>query len=380
MESFNGMLLAVVGISALTFIALFGQLPALTKSPIGWMYRMLCIHVPGGMKAADRRISGGAVAARLSRLNEYLFYEKNPIVLIVFLFVLTGSSLLFLCHGPSLLPWHLLLPVPILLGLPYYFTYLCVTDRKHMIVPKNHEARIKDYPFDHLLYRPGVVCSTCNLIKPARSKHCSFCRGCVAKCDHHCPWINNCVGRGNHRYFLALLLSLTTLQAYGAYLSWYILKPYYNPLQGVSWLSAEYWDDLGWNFVELMDQGGLSIAGVGMLAAFTAPLPLALLLYHLYLIWAGMTTNESQKWADWRDDMSDGCVWKSDRETLKGRSGYDAPCKSGAEGDQVIIRTCDGQPPKGEEALWKQIWSLKDVDNLYDLGGWNNLLATLQGQ
>ena len=58
-------------------------------------------------------------------------------------------------------------------------------------------------------------------------------------------------------------------------------------------------------------QTGLAFLGimVGMLAASTFLLPLGLLAYHCYLIWAGMTTNESQKWADWRDDMVDGVVF-----------------------------------------------------------------------
>jgi len=28
------------------------------------------------------------------------------------------------------------------------------------------------YQYDGVLYRHGVVCSTCNIVKPARSKHC----------------------------------------------------------------------------------------------------------------------------------------------------------------------------------------------------------------
>ena len=29
------------------------------------------------------------------------------------------------------------------------------------------------YPYDGKIYKAGVVCSTCNIVKPARSKHCS---------------------------------------------------------------------------------------------------------------------------------------------------------------------------------------------------------------
>jgi len=40
---------------------------------------------------------------------------------------------------------------------------------------------------------------------------------CVFKFDHYCIWISNVVGGLNHRYFVALLISLTTMCAYGAY-------------------------------------------------------------------------------------------------------------------------------------------------------------------
>ncbi|EKX40826.1 hypothetical protein GUITHDRAFT_75233, partial [Guillardia theta CCMP2712] len=37
-------------------------------------------------------------------------------------------------------------------------------------------------------------CSTCNVARPLRSKHCSnMCKRCVPRMDHHCPWLNQCV-------------------------------------------------------------------------------------------------------------------------------------------------------------------------------------------
>ncbi|KAI2478336.1 Palmitoyltransferase [Pyrenophora tritici-repentis] len=50
--------------------------------------------------------------------------------------------------------------------------------------------------------------------------------------------------------------------------------------------------------------------------------PLALFGYHIYLIWAGMTTNESGKWSDWSDDMVEGVVFLGQRreDTMHGHS------------------------------------------------------------
>lgn len=66
------------------------------------------------------------------------------------------------------------------------------------------------------------ICPECEILKPARSKHCEICNRCVGIYDHHCPWINNCVGSkyfppnlinlglfnfpSNHKYFLIFLI------------------------------------------------------------------------------------------------------------------------------------------------------------------------------
>lgn len=159
--------------------------------------------------------------------------------------------------------------------------------------------------------------------------------------------------------------------------------------------------------VMAVNKGGLSIAGVGLLAASTATLPLGLLAYHLYLIWAGMTTNESSKWADWRDDMADGHVFRASREHLithcrlrkfehgdpagaSGHSNRDIVSDLGLDlepdvywpvsSDQVLVRTSDGKPPVGQEALWRRLWNLDEVDNIYDLGGWDNFVQVIKGK
>ncbi|KAK4549334.1 hypothetical protein LTR36_006331 [Oleoguttula mirabilis] len=400
--------IGVLALTLLTFVALFGQLPALRKTPIGWLQRALCLRLPAALKAIDSRATGGKITSKSKRLGRYLFYEQNPVVLILFLVLLTGSAALFIWNALYQLPLGLVLPIPVVLIPPYWFTYLCASHKTHYIRPANHQDRLHDYPYDHVLFRPGTVCKTCNLAKPARSKHCSLCGYCVAKCDHHCPWVNNCLGRGNYRYFLALLLALGILQIYGAGLSYWILKPYLDVDNTASYLSSDYWLELGDGIVDAVNMGGLSIAGVGLLAATTAALPLGLLGYHCYLIWAGMTTNETQKWADWRDDMSDAIVFRTTRDKLlthahlrsygdgeanpmngaahKGLADdlgvtEDDPCVSWPiRSAQVIVRTNDGKPPRGQEALWTRIWSLSDVDNLYDLGGWDNFMEVLHGR
>lgn len=199
----------------------------------------------------------------------------------------------------------------LLIFLPYLLTYLTVTSTSSILTASNHAEAMRQYPFDYILFYPGQICQTCQLPKPARSKHCRLCNVCTAKNDHHCLWVMNCVSRDNYVWFLAMISSLGTMLAYGTYLAYSLLSrslaARHNPWpQGLSirnrldiWFGAIAQDP--------------NLGCTGLLAAFTTPLAWGLLAYHIYLIWAGMTTVESSKWDEWRDDVADGYVYKRAR-------------------------------------------------------------------
>ena len=82
MSAIHKVIYIVATISFFTFVGLFGRLPALRRTPIGWLQRLLCLRIPKGLKAADRRATGGIITLKSQRLGHYLFYEKNPVVLV----------------------------------------------------------------------------------------------------------------------------------------------------------------------------------------------------------------------------------------------------------------------------------------------------------
>lgn len=292
---------------------------------------------------------------------------------------------------------------------PYIFIYKTVTSTASYITPHNHWQRMQEYPYDHVLFKPGRFCRTCNLRKPARSKHCSMCHVCVAKHDHHCIWVMNCVGKANYAYFISMVSSLAVLLTYGAYLTYALsvktledqklrrseeMGGSQNGKERISWsLYFELW---AWAFTK-----DIQVGAVGMLAAFTAPLAWGFFLYHAFLVWRGTTTNESSKWADWNDDVADGLVFRSERDTKRATNRLFAPWIEPVvdwpiSSSQLLIVRENGQPPDGpteeDEATstspveissaprtpWKRLRDISEIDNLYDLGFWDNIMDALQ--
>ncbi|KAF2670387.1 zf-DHHC-domain-containing protein [Microthyrium microscopicum] len=407
---YRALAVAILAISFFTFVAFFGRLPGLRRTPIGLLHRVIWVYIPNGLRGVDKSISGGRISRSFQRGYQKLLFEKHPIVLIFFLSLITACAGLFLPAAWQYLPIYHKLGIVVLLPLPYIFTRLCnITNASspHIVNHTNVINNLTQYPYDYKLFHPNNICRTCDLPKPARSKHCSLCRACVARADHHCIWVNNCLGRGNYKYFLSLLLSTSILLAYGAYLAYVTLKPQVaeNIRQYPEWHVLEYANRTDYTgrmlcFGEwVLDVlatafmlGGVSLGGVGFLAFLTAPLPAGLLSYHVYLIWAGMTTNESGKWGDWKEDMADGLCFITDFDT---RDSWSYPSldnnhyhpdvwKAGGwpkRSGQFLVLTGDGQHPRNlqqsikdvvGDAEWRRVWNLKEVENVYDLGWWEN--------
>lgn len=374
------------------------------NTPIGFLSRVIWIHAPNGLERIDKAITGGRTWTSLNKFGNYLFYSKHPLVMIFFLGLITGSVALFVPKAWSQLNLIHKFLIPVLVSQPYLFTYMCQRSgptAPHIIRSENFYQRLQDYSYDYVLFHPGKNCSTCKFPKPPRSKHCSLCNACVSRSDHHCIWVNNCLGRGNYKYFLFLLLFTAILLGYGAYLGHIILNEpvnaylerYYPPSVdndiGVAAFFFRITNRVANRLSAALAIGGVSLTGVSLLALLTAPLPAGLLAYHIYLIWAGTTTNESSKWADLRDDMADGLAYMYDiDEDEVSEESADWPVSS----RQFVIVTQDGTMPRRDQVLaidqmrgrtrerdreWKQVWNLSGVENIYDLGFWDNLMEVL---
>lgn len=181
--------------------------------------------------------------------------------------------------------------------------------------------------------------------------------------------------------------------------TWERLVPRGSPL-GSSRQSWTTFLDI-WSVVIATDP---SVGVTFLLALMTAPLAMAFLVYHTYLVWTGMTTNESSKWSEVKEDVSDGLLFKSTRSEIYGDSAQpdeaQKSCPSWPVSSDQVLALTDGEepthggmiPPDSDEPAqegsdsedgtidtrWIRVRSMREIDNIYDLGFWDNLREIFQ--
>ncbi|KAM4813688.1 palmitoyltransferase ZDHHC4 isoform X2 [Urocitellus parryii] len=243
----------------------------------------------------------------LRKLLHYLFHTRNHAFIILHL-VLQGTvyteytwEIFGYCQELEFSLYYLLLPYLLLIICLIFFTLTCLTN-PGTITKENELLFLQVYEFDEVMFPKNARCSTCDLRKPARSKHCSVCNWCVHRFDHHCVWVNTCIGAWNTRYFLIYLLTLTASAAIMAIISTMFLVR----LVTMSDLYQEtYIDDLGHSQAVdtafLIQYLFLTFPRIVFLLGFVMVLSFLLggyLCFALYLAATNQTTNEWYK-GDW---------------------------------------------------------------------------------
>ncbi|KAI3636895.1 hypothetical protein MIR68_005162 [Amoeboaphelidium protococcarum] len=303
-----------------------------------------------------RRIFGQYVADCSAGAFNYTFKGRNPFIQIFFtvLYVSCVSLFIYSVYLPYIADpsdgidygfseLHIVV-VPASIILVYFFYYAACTVSPGYVTSENVE-QILEHPtlgrFDEILFYSNTPpCRTCHTVKPARSKHCSLCGGCVMVYDHHCVWLNQCVGYFNRRWFLYFLSSLLAICLYGVYLMSSII---YNMLyisyegEGTGLISRRYWDDASASQQVVGISIGLLIVlsqhvflvALDLFVAIVSVIVALFLLFHLYLIARGTTTNELGKWDDIDDEIQQKWIegparYKQEMKAIKAQGGYSA--------------------------------------------------------
>ncbi|CAH9094990.1 unnamed protein product [Cuscuta europaea] len=167
----------------------------------------------------------------------------------------------------------------------------------------NVSQYLSAYPYDNIIFSEKE-CTTCKILKPARSKHCSICDRCVARFDHHCAWMNNCIGEKNTRYFMAFLFWHLLLCIYGTVAVALVLAGQLRELQVVRILTAYYGIERSFRSLApyvvqwLMGSYDTQIL-IMVFLAIVSMLLAGFLAYHSKLCLTNTTTNETLKWQDY---------------------------------------------------------------------------------
>ncbi|CDH10705.1 related to Palmitoyltransferase SWF1 [Zygosaccharomyces bailii ISA1307] len=235
-----------------------------------------------------------------------------------------------------------LLPIPLFIVLTPTFGLLSATVGPE--TSKKHSKGALDlFDYDNILFHPGVMCPSCRLPKPARSRHCRICNECVLVADHHCVWINNCVGKGNYFYFYAFLLCNTLSMAYSFLRLMYITMT--SKSKGYP----------------------SSILAFSILSGCFTVICVVFTYLQLDLVRDGMTTNEKDKWYTIHEFMREGRLVRS----YSGRwfLGY-----KGTNEEQEWYSTNSYDTKTYRLQNFKVIKDAYQIHNIYDEGSmWKNL-------
>ncbi|KAL7690346.1 putative palmitoyltransferase, DHHC domain-containing protein [Plasmopara halstedii] len=147
----------------------------------------------------------------LVRARDYVFFERNPFVQILYFTAMGSCYHLYLREAHPLLPneyvggYHKWLGTFLFLASITLYVVMTISDPG--VIRHENIHTFKQYVNHPVLYPEGKYCRTCKILKLPRSKHCRMCNHCVGRFDHHCIWFNGCVGEKNYKFFLVYLLS-----------------------------------------------------------------------------------------------------------------------------------------------------------------------------
>lgn len=269
------------------------------------LYRLVCMHLPWLLKKGLEKCCGKRAPAALDAIWVYVCYTSNPLVQIFYLMVVVGGYATFVAYGYPHLPNPRLGSVHKYIGFSIFVTCLatwwkaCSTN-PGSVTHENVDILCEIYPFDDQIFTPAR-CKTCDLVKPARSKHCSLCNMCLARFDHHCIWINNCVGIGNHRYFLCFLGIHLVICFYGFGLGTTILydiavqKELFNAVF-VNPVTRERYNATYLIVLQYLLATESMIVFIAVLCAIMGIVLFGFFGWHMNLVRTATTTNELSKW------------------------------------------------------------------------------------
>ncbi|GAB4855485.1 Probable protein S-acyltransferase 17, variant 2 [Ancistrocladus abbreviatus] len=246
-------------------------------------------------------VCGSRGANAILSVEYYCCYRPNPILQIIYLAIIGATYYFIVQSSFAYLPSYYLGEIHrytsiIAVSVGVILFLLTSFADPGAVKAENVSEYLSAYPYDNIIYSEKE-CTTCQIAKPARSKHCSICDRCVARFDHHCGWMNNCIGERNTRYFMAFLLWHFLLCVYGTVAIGLVLAGRLKDLRVIHILTVYYgvensFQDLAPHVAQwLLSSYNTQILLMVFLAVVSL-LMAGFFGYHVKLCFTNTTTNE----------------------------------------------------------------------------------------
>ncbi|KAK9679921.1 palmitoyltransferase swf1 [Basidiobolus ranarum] len=341
---------AIVTLVFFVFLMLLGPSQRFRNTWIGHLHQFFTEDFIDILQDGIKRLLGRRLYGLLKKIFTYVAFEANPLVQVLYLALLTVGVYVFFKDGWTKIPGpyasethrYFIPPVVFIT----YLSFALVSFSNPGVVNESNVRRACEmFSYDYINFKPKT-CTTCCLQKPARSKHCSMCKACIARSDHHCIWVNNCVGLNNHRYFIAFLSSTAITCIYASVM---IAKILYGEIARQDLLNSWYWDPdtrqrvqvTLFKALSMVINTNVNLGALGIFCALCSIIVTVFFLAHLYTLSDGTTTNESFKWEDVKEAVEDGRLY------MKSQTSQDSEMA--------------------------QILHFDQVSNIYDQGRWKNI-------
>lgn len=316
---------------------------------------------------------GKRIVALSKRAFHYFFWERNPLLQILYLTLICGGWLVGVFEVFPKLPnlyladyhrYTFTLVFALTVG---SFYVVCSTPPGY--ITKSNVRKYSKYPYDMMMYVPKR-CRTTNILKPARSKYCNIMKANVARFDHYCGWVAQPVGEENYRYFLVFLFMTFSMLAYAtvgiALTALSIVKE--KGLLGATFINRHTGERfpatkmmvLNW----IIANDNLMMAA-GVMAFVMGIVVFAFFMYHLYLASQNLTTNESYKWSEFKESIA-AAKEIMELRVLRERDATANGKDSADTSDLPVV-------PDRYKAIAAATNDLNDLHNVYDRGVWANL-------
>lgn len=248
--------------------------------------------------------------AVLTSVLEYLFYTRNPVMQIVYVLLMSIGYMSYMVTAYPYVNESLFGQLPfLLLGVNMFFFITCSCVDPGVVDKNNFVKHINRFPYDENMYHEKSYCETCDIEKPARSKHCSVCNQCVTRFDHHCTWVNNCIGEKNYKFFLLFLSTLVLITFLSSFL---VLMVFINIVDTRKLYRSKFTDQTGNVFAADLSTIIAFLVGEYKLMSFLFMYLFLLFIvlgcffcFHLFLLLTNKTTNEICKQKKTEETSSD---------------------------------------------------------------------------